>query len=75
MTCLHNENQAKEMRTKLTCDICNYKTTSETVLRQQKQLNHEKKINIKNSKCKSLGKQEKLYLRKMKYNSKQRVKT
>lgn len=48
----HKEDQSKEMRTRLTCDICNYKTTSETVLKQHKQLNHLKKMNVKNSKRK-----------------------
>ena len=58
MTCLHNENQTKEMRTRLTCDICNYKTTSLTVLRQHKQLNHEKKIkNSKRKVCEGCSKQ------------------
>ena len=38
-----SESQIKEMRTRLTCDICEYKTTSETVLKQHKKLNHEKK--------------------------------
>ena len=37
------ESHIKEMRTRLTCDICEYKTTSETVLKQHKRLNHEKK--------------------------------
>ena len=40
------------MRTRLVCDTCNYKTISETVLRQHKQLNHDKKHNLKKSKRK-----------------------
>ena len=60
MTCLHNEDQIKEMRTRLTCDTCSYKTTSETVLRQHKQLNHEKKITgkpLKRKVCEGCSKQ------------------
>ena len=52
MTSIHIEDQVKEMSTRLTCNVCDYRTTSETVLNRHKQLNHEKKTNLKDSKRK-----------------------
>ena len=42
-----------EMKARFSCNMCNYKTTSETVLKQHFKLNHEKKTNVKSSKRKT----------------------
>ena len=48
----NHEEQSKEMRTRLKCDKCDYRTTSKAVLKQHIQLNHEQKV-IKSSKRKT----------------------
>ena len=42
------EDSSKEMRVRFECDICQYRTTSETVLQHHKTLNDEKKLKTKN---------------------------
>ena len=60
---VHDKTQVIEMRSRHACDICNFKSTSETVLRQHIRLNHEnkKKSNpgktSKRKECNICGKQ------------------
>ena len=41
----NHEELSKEMRARFTCEKCDYKTTSKTVLKQHIELNHEQKRN------------------------------